>query len=571
MALINCPECKREISDAAKQCPHCGFPISEMNNAPSNVSDKKTTGTSQKKKSKKGLLIGGIAAIVVLLGIGLWWVLGKTGVIGEKVIILDDFTNKINSHEYEVLTMFNDGLAVVKENGKYGVIDKNGDIVVPLLSRYISPYNEGMAPSSEESIISTKLNSQNDLYILRSKSNSKIGFVDKSGELVISMQYDYVCNFSEGLAAVGKKDGKFGYIDTKGNTVIPMEFDLAGDFHDGFAIVYNGNYGFINKNGVIAISTQYSNARSFHEGLAAVCKDNKWGFIDINGTVVVPIEYDIVGDFNEGLTYVNKGNKTCFIDKKGKEKEILSFSYFGELHEGLLAVKKNGKYGFVNTKGNIVIPLEFDDVSDFHEGVALVCKNHKVGFVNKKGEIVVPLEYDAASDFSEGLAVVQKDNTLGYVDKFGNTTLTNDYLQRKREERMRLEEERLRLEEEERNRTEIKKIRVSFVRQMRDDGRYGDVLRDVKCEGVSGVQIVGAYVLTDEVTVPYGKKWTINDIRASNITGYPIINRNGLYWREYHSGDSPILLGGDNVSFRYCSYLNRTVIVEIIITEERYE
>jgi Zn finger protein HypA/HybF involved in hydrogenase expression len=25
MALINCPECNREISDKAESCPHCGF------------------------------------------------------------------------------------------------------------------------------------------------------------------------------------------------------------------------------------------------------------------------------------------------------------------------------------------------------------------------------------------------------------------------------------------------------------------------------------------------------------------------------------------------------------------
>ncbi len=28
MALINCPECNKEISDKAFSCPHCGYPIS---------------------------------------------------------------------------------------------------------------------------------------------------------------------------------------------------------------------------------------------------------------------------------------------------------------------------------------------------------------------------------------------------------------------------------------------------------------------------------------------------------------------------------------------------------------
>lgn len=32
MALIKCPECNKEISDKAKQCPHCGYPVREMIN-----------------------------------------------------------------------------------------------------------------------------------------------------------------------------------------------------------------------------------------------------------------------------------------------------------------------------------------------------------------------------------------------------------------------------------------------------------------------------------------------------------------------------------------------------------
>ena len=30
MALINCPECKREISDTARSCPHCGYSFEKM-------------------------------------------------------------------------------------------------------------------------------------------------------------------------------------------------------------------------------------------------------------------------------------------------------------------------------------------------------------------------------------------------------------------------------------------------------------------------------------------------------------------------------------------------------------
>ena len=32
MALINCPECGKEVSNSAESCPHCGFPITKQDN-----------------------------------------------------------------------------------------------------------------------------------------------------------------------------------------------------------------------------------------------------------------------------------------------------------------------------------------------------------------------------------------------------------------------------------------------------------------------------------------------------------------------------------------------------------
>lgn len=33
MAMMNCPECGREVSDKAKSCPNCGTPIKKLKNA----------------------------------------------------------------------------------------------------------------------------------------------------------------------------------------------------------------------------------------------------------------------------------------------------------------------------------------------------------------------------------------------------------------------------------------------------------------------------------------------------------------------------------------------------------
>ena len=47
----------------------------------------------------------------------------------------------------------------------------------------------------------------------------KYGYIDKSGKVVIEPQFDYVRDFSEGLAVV-EKDGKWGVIDKNGKVVI---------------------------------------------------------------------------------------------------------------------------------------------------------------------------------------------------------------------------------------------------------------------------------------------------------------------------------------------------------------
>jgi predicted amidophosphoribosyltransferase len=39
MAIVNCPECKVEVSDKAKSCPKCAYPINSENSV--SIIDKK--------------------------------------------------------------------------------------------------------------------------------------------------------------------------------------------------------------------------------------------------------------------------------------------------------------------------------------------------------------------------------------------------------------------------------------------------------------------------------------------------------------------------------------------------
>jgi len=72
--------------------------------------------------------------------------------------------------------------------------------------------------------------------------DGKFGAIDKTGKVVVPVEYDDLSPFIEGLAAFGK-DGLYGYIDIKGNVAIEAKYTSATGFDGGCAIVFDGSSG----------------------------------------------------------------------------------------------------------------------------------------------------------------------------------------------------------------------------------------------------------------------------------------------------------------------------------------
>lgn len=80
MALITCPECGREISDAASSCPHCGY---IMNKVPVNQM-KRTPLSAGQSSSAQGVFliaVGSVFAFSSLLLLIVFFPFGFLGLI----------------------------------------------------------------------------------------------------------------------------------------------------------------------------------------------------------------------------------------------------------------------------------------------------------------------------------------------------------------------------------------------------------------------------------------------------------------------------------------------------------
>lgn len=141
-----------------------------------------------------------------------------------------------------------------------------------------------------------------------SPGDSRWGYIDTSGKVIVTPQYSAASPFSEGLASVctgdctgfdKSKPASRGYIDRDGKIVIPMQFGVATGFKEGLAQVcigkcdweqgsgYNGRFGYIDHSGHFVINPQYDNAGDFNNGFASVTlgkgKDAKVGYVDKTG------------------------------------------------------------------------------------------------------------------------------------------------------------------------------------------------------------------------------------------------------------------------------------------------
>lgn len=145
-----------------------------------------------------------------------------------------------------------------------------------------------------------------------------LGYMDPTGKTVIDLEgqgYTAAWPFNEGLAVVRASNGKIGFIDRTGALVIPCIYDESHVvFCDGLCSVQqDGKWGYIDKTGATVIPCVYDEAYGAGSGLAAVIKDGKCGLVDYNNQVVVPIEYDDISDYKEGVAYGVKDGRVYLI------------------------------------------------------------------------------------------------------------------------------------------------------------------------------------------------------------------------------------------------------------------
>ena len=312
---------------------------------------------------------------------------GQYGVIkNEKELI----PNQYQSVRFDE----SNNLFVVEKSKKYGIVNMDGNLIVPVEYKQIDITgiylyaqnsqgttiynNEGNQVNIDENI--AILNTSNEKYRIRinSKDKTRYGVIGKDGKQIIDEEYSYIEYLNENYFIVSDEKSKLGIIDASKNTKVEIKYDsiqkiqgtdmiqtskdkkievyskdmnkvcemenaVVESKKDYIKVYNNEEIRYFDKNGNELKNTQvYPNNKLFTKE-----ENGKWGFVDNNENKIVDYKYDKVTEFNEyGFAAIKQGEKWGAINDKGEEVIAPTYELKGEIEPVFIGKYYRVSYGF---------------------------------------------------------------------------------------------------------------------------------------------------------------------------------------------------------------------------------
>ena len=408
-----------------------------------------------------------VIAILILLGIV---AIGVSCIMNEQ------------GRGYEIETIKQYNYFILKQEDKYGVIDKKGN-------RIIEPqYSDIKIPNPEKAVFvcyegeNTKVfnerkeeilteyqavqpirlkNISSDLMyeksILVYQKEGKYGFINLEGEEITKPIYDEIDSlpYKEGSFVVKEQD-KFGVVNMKGKELVKIEYDeiKLDEYYDeekqyeyaGYIVLRKTEegyrYGYLNHNGKEILGTEYNEilrVTGIHDQQNAylICaKNGQYGLKKNEQTIIENQYQSIQYDETNQLFVIEKSKKYGIANLEGKvivpvqynEIDITGIYLYAKNEQGTTVYNSNGTQA--NIDANVAI------INTSNEKYRIRINNEqgtKYGVINKDGKQLIEEKYNYIEYLYENYFIVSNENgKLGILDDKGaiKVPLEHESLQR---------------------------------------------------------------------------------------------------------------------------------------------
>lgn len=287
----------------------------------------------------------------------------------------------------------------VYENGKFGVINNEGETV-------INPeYTEiGLIPNKDVPmfICTYDLNDQDGTYKTKviNQKNEEIFKEYSKVEAIDNFDSKQNIWYEDDVLRV-EKDGKYGLINFEGKEVLPCDYDeitaLKG-VTNNLLVKKDGKVGLVNEKGQTIVNTEYKDIKTLKEGYKneyiIVNDNNQYGIISTTGTVIIEPKYEDVKYLNNSEMFAIKDAGVWKLINK--DNQILIDGGYDNIIEAKgenVVVEKDGKYGVVTTKNEEKIPVEYEQIKYTFSIYYIAKTGGKYGIINLNNEQVKDFNY----------------------------------------------------------------------------------------------------------------------------------------------------------------------------------
>lgn len=332
-------------------------------------------------------------------------------IVVSAYFIIQKVQEKNRKYEIETITEYK--YFVVKENSKYGVIDRQGNKIIE------SQYDDIKIPNPEKAVficyegentkalnlngeeIFTKYknieplrlkNISSDLMYeksaLKYEKDGKYGIIDFDGKKITNAIYEEIdtLQFKEGELLV-KKDGKYGVINIKGATLVKTEYDK------------------------IEVDKFYEQANAYKNAGYIVTKTTedgyRYGYVNLEGKEIVETKYNDL----YRVTEVNSNDIYIICAENGRYgllkngKQIIDNEYqsllYNESNDTITALKGK-KYGVFSNSGKLIIPFEYKQIDITGKNIYATTTDENIKTFDANGK---------ETSMSPNLAIIDVENT----------------------------------------------------------------------------------------------------------------------------------------------------------------
>ena len=324
---------------------------------------------------------------------------------------------KIDSYEYHLL----------KQDNKFGVIDKNGNTLVK------PNYTEIKIPNPQKPVFVCKDN-EDTAVILNSKEEK------------ILTQYDNIDTIRiEGTASnlpyektilKYEKDGKFGIINLEGKEITkPIYEEIKGltNKESELLVKKDGKYGVINSKGAVIINNKYDNiiADGFYteeagyEFAGYIVSEKtqsgyRYGYFNYKHKKILDVEY---ADINRVVEISEKDDIYLLIVKNGqvgimKNHDIIVECKYQDIEyhsaNSTFILERNSKFGLADINGKVVIPVKYDAIEFYGDYINATISETTAVF-NVEGKQIQDAVYNSITKVGEYYITVDKNGKYGVL------------------------------------------------------------------------------------------------------------------------------------------------------------